>query len=53
MQKIKDFWNTNVDTRMVASAVVATFVVGGILYGAKKSGIGIVKKAAVVAQGGK
>jgi len=53
MQKIKDFWNKNVDTKTVVSGVVATMIVGGIIYGAKKSGVGIVKKAAVVAQGGK
>ena len=42
----------NVDKKLVLNGVVSAVVVGGIIYGAKKSGIGIAKKAAVVAQGG-
>jgi len=49
MDKLKTWWNTNVDKKQFTTIVVATAFLGGAAYVAKKAGYG---KVATAVKGG-
>ena len=49
MDKLKTWWNTNVDKKQLTTIVVASAVIGVAAYGANKAGFG---KVAKVVKGG-
>lgn len=49
IDKVKNWWNQNVDKKQLTTIVVAGVVVGGMAYGLKQAGFG---KVATVVKGG-
>lgn len=50
MNKVKQWFNDNVDRKQMTTLLVTTAVIGGAAYGLKKAGYG---KVATVVTGGK
>lgn len=53
MEKVKQFWSDNVNTKVVVSTIIGGVVLGGMIYFATRSGLKPLQKAAKVAAGGK
>lgn len=53
MEKVKQFWSDNVDTKVVVSTIIGGVVLGGMIYFATRSGLKPLQQAAKVAAGGK
>mgnify|MGYP003133855109 CR=1 len=49
MDRIRSWWNTNVDKKQFTTILVATAAIGVVAYGANKAGFGQVAK---IAKGG-
>ncbi len=49
MDKLKAWWNTNVDKKQLTTIVVATAVIGTAAYAARQAGFG---KVATAVKGG-
>ncbi|MFL1484902.1 hypothetical protein [Marinobacter sp. LN3S78] len=49
MDRIKSWWNTNVDKKQLTTIVVASAVIGGAAFAAQRAGFG---KAAKIVKGG-